>query len=61
MGNFITIIQAIQTFNSSFDDGDNLSKFFGLLVQFNQGKRIDLKLKSDIEDFFDYKWTMDKN
>ena len=46
MGNFITIIQSIQTFNSSFDDGDNLSKFFGMLVQFNKGKSIDHKFKS---------------
>ena len=47
--------------NASFDDGDNLSKFFGLIRNFNGNLEMDENLKHQIEDFFDYKWTMDLN
>ena len=61
MGNFITIIDEIKTFGSSFDDGDNLSKFFGLLIQFNHGKGLNIKFKMEMENYFDYKWEHDRN
>jgi len=38
MGNLIEIIEEIGTINASFNDGDNLSKFFGLIRRFNKGK-----------------------
>ena len=47
--------------NASFDDGDNLSKFFGLIRNYNGGKDMGVDLKDRIEDFFDYKWNMDLN
>lgn len=40
MGNFIEIMDSIQKQGATFDDGDNLSKFFGLLHNFNQGNSI---------------------
>ena len=35
MGNFIQIIDSLKKQNATIDDGDNLSKFFGLLHNFN--------------------------
>lgn len=40
MGNFIEISDAFMSMNEEFDDGDNLSKFFGLLKKFNKGQSI---------------------
>ena len=61
MGNFIDILGSFQQLHESFEQGDTLAKFFGLLHRFNRGKLIDHKLKTDIENFFDYKWSNDKN
>ena len=43
------------------DDGDNLSKFFGLIKRFNGNVDIEVNLKREIEQFFDYKWQFDRN
>jgi hypothetical protein len=56
MGKFIEILGTFELLNASFDDGDNLSKFFGLLQKFNYGKPINHELKNRIEDYFDLKW-----
>ena len=61
MGNFITIIDQYQKFNEELEDGDNLSKFFGTLRKFNNQIPFDLQLKREVEAFFEYKWTHDKN
>ena len=45
MGNFIEILDKFKQLNESFEDGDNLSKFFGLLVRFNRGKDVNFELK----------------
>jgi hypothetical protein len=37
MGNFIEILEQSKKIGRGFDDGDNLSKFFGLIKQFNKG------------------------
>ena len=47
--------------NSDFDDGDNLSKFFGLIKRFNGSRSISIDLKKEIEAYFDYRWINDKN
>ena len=61
MANFIDILTALQHFNEGFDDGDNLSKFFGTIKKFNKNDTIELGLKKRIEVYFDYKWEHDKN
>ena len=61
MGNFIEILGKYSDLNSTFDDGDNLAKFFGLLVRFNRGKMINHDLKLKIETFFDYSWNNGRN
>ena len=44
MGNFIDIFTSFKNINAGFDDGDNLSKFFGLIKQFNKGQSINLRM-----------------
>ena len=61
MGNFIDILASYQTLLAELDDGDNLSRFFGILKKFNDNKVICCDIKHRIEDHFDYKWNNDKN
>ena len=56
MGNFINILELMQAYNASLDDGDNLSKFFGVVQKFNYDKPLEHSLKSKIEAHFDYRW-----
>ena len=61
LGNFIDISDQFMNLNAEWNDGDNLSKFFGLIKQFNKGQDIKFDLKVQIENFFDYRWSNDKN
>lgn len=61
MGNFIEILISIQDLNADFDDGENLSKWFGLIKRFNSSRSISIDLKLKIEEYFDYRWINDKN
>ena len=61
MGNFIDILNSFKTINDDFDEGDNLSRFFGLIKQFNKGQDLDIKMKERIESFFDYRWNNNPN
>jgi len=61
MGIFIEILNQYKDLNADLDDGDNLSKFFGLLRRFNDNVPIKVQLKDEIEKHFDYKWKRDKN
>ena len=40
------------------DHGDDLSKFFGLIKNFNMGLDLKQSLKIEIEEFFDYKVSL---
>jgi hypothetical protein len=57
MGNFIDILGTYNDLNADLDDGDNLSKFFGTMKHFNDGDDINLSLKMEIENFFQYYWS----
>jgi len=61
MGNFIAVLEQFKAFHQDLDDGDMLSKFFGTIKKFNNNVQIDMDLKRQIEAYFAYKWTMDKN
>lgn len=60
MRNFSEILDKIGEINADLDEGDELTRFFGLLKRFNGGKNINQKLTKKIEKFFDYKWNNDK-
>ena len=61
MGNFVDILNDFKNFDSDLDQGDELSKFFGVLKKFNGGREIDISFKQELEQFFAYKWTCDRN
>ena len=61
MGQFIDILSSYQDLSASFDDGDNLTRFFGMLRHFNNEEDIDTDLKKKIEVHFDYRWDNDLN
>jgi hypothetical protein len=61
MGNFIEIIGVMGEINGSFNDGDNLTRFFGLIKRFNNDRDINRDLMLKIEDYFEYKWEEDVN
>ena len=61
MGNFIEMLSDWKTLEADLDDGDNLSKFFGLIKYFNGNMDLEVGLKKRIEDHFDNKWEFDRN
>ena len=61
MGIFIAILEDYKRLESELDDGDNLSKFFGLMTRLNDNVPIDIKIIKKIENHFDYKWEFDRN
>ena len=60
MGNFITMINSYKSMNGDFDEYEKLSKFFGLMKEFNKGKDIDKNFKAKIEEYFTYRWKKDR-
>jgi hypothetical protein len=56
MGNFVEMIQSYEIMNGNIDDGDNLSKFFGLMKKYNKGRDINDELKKKIEAYFSFRW-----
>lgn len=60
MSNFSEILEKVAEINADLDEGDELTRFFGLLKKFNGGRNINDPLKQKIEKFFDYKWNNDK-
>jgi|TARA_B110000285_G_scaffold139713_1_gene156361 hypothetical protein len=61
MGKFIEMMTTVLEFNSTLEDGDSLSKFFGVCEKFNNNQPFNLELKRKIEAHFNYKWQNDKN
>lgn len=61
MGNFIEILNKFKNFTAENDEGEELSKFFGVLRRFNRNEDLNIKTKEGIEHYFDYKWQVDKN
>ena len=61
MGEFIEMLATRDQLYADLDDGDNLTRFFGMMTHFNHDKEIDTDLKRKIENHFSYKWNNDKN
>ena len=47
--------------NKSLSEDGNLSKFFGLLKNFNGSEPIKPALRLEIEEYFKFKWSNDHN
>lgn len=52
MGNFISMIESFKALNAEPDEGDELSKFFGLIKRYNNNKDINQNLKERLEEYF---------
>ena len=61
MGVFIQILDEYGNLNAELDEGDQLSKFFGLIKHYNDNLPLDLGLKERIEDHFENLWQQDRN
>jgi len=61
MGIFIEILGKYQDLNAELDEGDSLSRFFGMIKNFNNGVDIDKELRDRIESYFEYRWDKDLN
>jgi hypothetical protein len=48
MGNFIAMLEGYKAMKSEIEHDDSLSKFFGLMKKYNNGKEINHKLQSEI-------------
>ena len=47
--------------NEELDQGDELTKFFGLLQRFNHGRPLNEKLTTKIHEFFTKRWQNDRS
>lgn len=61
MEQFLGILTEMKQLEHDLDEGDQLSKFFGLIQRFNKGKMIPIQLQQEIQEYFDYRWEHDKN
>jgi hypothetical protein len=60
MDTFLGIIIGLQELDQDLDDGDRLTRFFGVLKRYNKGKAINHATKEKIEKFMDFKWNNDR-
>ena len=61
MGNFIEILEKYKAFNKDYEEGEQLSRFFGAIKAFNNDQDMLEEHKLYIEEYFDYRWKNDKN
>ena len=61
MGEFIGMISNIDQYDESAgDNGDEISRFFGILKNFNYNEDIDIKLRREIEEFLENRYSKDQ-
>ena len=60
MGQFIQVVEQFSVYNQVCEEGDELARFFGVLLHFNNYDDYDLNKKREIEHYFDYRWDQDK-
>lgn len=61
MGIFLEILYSFQNLNSEIDETEALSRFMGLLKNFNYGKDLKPHLRAKIENELIYRWNNDRN
>lgn len=55
------ILNIFLLFNKEQEELDNLTMFFGVMKNFNNGFSYPRHIYTDFEKFFAYKWKMDNN
>lgn len=61
MGIFLDILTGFQNMNTDIDETEALSKFIGLLVNFNTGKPLKHDFHEKMYKYFVYRWNNDRN
>jgi len=59
-GNFLEVVDAFRELQWENEDADNLSRFFGLLTKYNNGRPLKREQISEMEDYFEYYWANDR-
>ena len=59
-GNFLELVNGYKVLLWENEDGNNLSRFFGLLAKFNNYRPIKKEIIEEIESYFEYYWANDK-
>ena len=61
MGSLLVIIENFKEYDKENNEGDELSKFFGMLKWYNYDVDIEIDRKRKIEIYFEYYWINNKN
>ena len=61
MDNLNNMIVKIKENNSHFEETDKLALFIGTLVRFNHNAQLPVKFQTELEKFFNYRWTQNRN
>lgn len=61
MGNFIEILLSFNEINSDNEDSEDLTKWLNLMAKFNKGRPLSKEMTRQIEDYFEYYWSHDRN
>ena len=59
-GNFLELVNGYQVLLWENEDGENLSRFFGLLAKYNNGQPLKRVFIDEIESYFEFYWAHDK-
>jgi hypothetical protein len=61
MGEFIAMISNLDQYDASAGgDGNELTRFFGILKNYNYNEEIDIKLRREIEAFLENRYSKDQ-
>ena len=61
MGELVDMIVNYNAYHSLSGEGDSLTRFFGVMINFNQKHEIKLEIKREIEQYFEHRWEFYKN
>lgn len=61
LGEFLNIVTTLLDLNKEYDEGTDLNKFFGTLKKFNGMIHLEDEFIERFENFFEYKWSNDRN
>ena len=54
------MVQQLRRINKDHEESTELNVFFGTLKKYNEGKEVNGKLITSMEQYFKYRWKKDK-
>lgn len=61
MGALLVIIEQFKKYDKDYNEGDELSKFFGMIKWYNYDVDLSIDRKRELEVYFEYYWSNNKN